>query len=604
MNPTVANPPVRKHQQANPTDRANQEQHTLREKEATLWDGTKIFYRAWLPNVTTDKAVILFHRGHEHSGRFLEIVEQLGLADFAIFAWDARGHGRSPGERGWAPSFGAMVRDMDSFVHWVSSHYEIPIENMAVVALSVSGVTASAWVHDYAPPIRAMVLASPSFRIKLYVPLAIPGLRLLQCVKKKSFVKSYVRSNMVTHDPEWARDYDEDPLLSRSIAVNILLGLHDASTRLMKDVEAIHTPTLLLSAGADWVVWNGVQDRFYKRLSSTVKQREHYEDFYHSIYHEKDRHLPIGHTRQFILDMFEDPPTRPDLTVSDKRGPSKETYNRLKQSLSRLSPRRLGYSITRGSMKTLGSLFSKGIRLGWKTGFDSGASLDYVYQNRSQGFTPFGRLIDRIYLNSPGWTGIRERRENLKTLLLEAIESLRKQNRPIRILDVAAGHGRYVLEAVRQAGGDDIAVHLRDSEPSNVDAAAAVARELGVENVTCEVGDAFDRESLTSIEPRPNLVIVSGLYELFPENDPIRDSLSGISAGIEEGGYLVYTNQPWHPQQEFIARVLDNREGKPWIMRCRSQAEMDQLVERVGFQKTGMLLDEDGIFTVGIAKKV
>ena len=31
---------------------------------------------------------------------------------------------------------------------------------------------ASAWVHDYAPRIRCMVLAAPAFVVKLYVPFA------------------------------------------------------------------------------------------------------------------------------------------------------------------------------------------------------------------------------------------------------------------------------------------------------------------------------------------------------------------------------------------------------------------------------------------------
>ena len=52
---------------------------------------------------------------------------------------------------------------------------------------------------------------------------------------------------------------------------------------------------------------------------------------------------------------------------------------------------------------------------------------------------------------------------------------------------------------------------------------------------------------------------------------------------MEDGGLLIYTNQPWHPQVEFIARVLTNREGNPWIMRRRSQAEMDALVRAAGF---------------------
>ena len=62
-------------------------------------------------------------------------------------------------------------------------------------------------------------------------------------------------------------------------------------------------------------------------------------------------------------------------------------------------------------------------------------------------------------------------------------------------------------------------------------------------------------------------------------------SLRGLADAIEPGGHLIYTNQPWHPQVEFIARVLRNREGKPWIMRRRTTAEMDELVRTAGFEK-------------------
>ena len=55
-------------------------------------------------------------------------------------------------------------------------------------------------------------------------------------------------------------------------------------------------------------------------------------------------------------------------------------------------------------------------------------------------------------------------------------------------------------------------------------------------------------------------------------------SLRGLAEAVKPGGHLLYTNQPWHPQVEFIGRVLTNREGRPWIMRRRTQAEMDELV--------------------------
>ena len=53
------------------------------------------------------------------------LVDELDLPDFAFFAWDARGHGRSPGERGFSPSFGTSVRDVQTFVDHIAATYGI-----------------------------------------------------------------------------------------------------------------------------------------------------------------------------------------------------------------------------------------------------------------------------------------------------------------------------------------------------------------------------------------------------------------------------------------------------------------------------------------------
>jgi alpha-beta hydrolase superfamily lysophospholipase len=235
------------------------------EHRVSLDDGTELFYRAWLPAEPTDKSLVLFHRGHEHSGRLIDLVESLGLKNVAVFAWDARGHGKSPGERGFAASFGTLVRDADRFVRHVSETYRMPLEKMIVLGHSVGAVIVATWVHDYAPLIRALILATPALRIKLYVPLAIPGLRLMTKLNggRTSFIKSYVKAKMLTHDPEQAQRYDADPLIARAIAVNILLGLHDAATRLMADAGAIRVPTLMMAGGADWVVKLSAEQKFF-----------------------------------------------------------------------------------------------------------------------------------------------------------------------------------------------------------------------------------------------------------------------------------------------------------------------------------------------------
>src|SRR5438105_3765978 len=566
------------------------------EETMTSWDGAQLFYRTWIPAEPVTKALLLFHRGHEHSGRWSEFVEMLGLRDVAIFALDARGHGRSPGERGSAENFGAMVKDVEAFVRHVSERHGIALENMIVLAHSVGAVSVAAWVHDYAPPIRAMILATPAFRVRLYVPFAIPSLRLKQKFIGPGYVKSYVKAKMLTHDPVQAAQYDADPLIFRQIAVNVLIGLHDAGTRLLADAGAIHVPTLMLSAGRDWVVSVKAQREFFNGLSSPVKRMHVFPAAYHALFHERERAQVVDRVRAFVREQFAAPPMRPSLLEADKYGHTWEEYERLKL---RGSPH---FALVRGGMKSGGRL-SKGIDLGWRTGFDSGLTLDYVYENKARGLTPLGRLIDRNYLNSPGWRGIRQRKKNLEASLRRVIEQVHAEGLPVRIVDVAAGGGRYLLETMQALSHIPMTALVRDYKQENVNAAARLAAALGLTNVRVETGDAFDRGALASITPRPTIAIVSGLFELFPENAGVLVSLRGLGEVIEPGGYLIYTNQPWHPQVEFIARVLRNREGKPWIMRRRTTAEMDQLVSVAGFEKSMMEVDEWGMFTVSIARR-
>jgi alpha-beta hydrolase superfamily lysophospholipase/SAM-dependent methyltransferase len=567
-------------------------------------DNVDLFYRAWLPGggVAT-QGVILLHRGHEHGGRLAHVAEALLAKGRAVFAWDCRGHGRSPGVRGDAEHVGVLVRDLDCFARHIAVEHRIRTDDLVCVGHSVAAVVLATWVHDYAPPIRGMMLATPAFDVRLYVPLAIPSLRLGLKAGLTRTVTSYVKSHMLTRDAEMQRSYDADPLITKNISTRVLLDLHDTAKRVVADAGAIVTPTLVMTAGRDWVVNNNASNRFVQNLSSADKRVLHYPGFGHAIFHEVDRALPIAHTREFVDRLFAQSHHRTSLLDADEAGYTKREYDALSRPLPLASPKRWVYGYQKLQLATVAKL-SDGVRVGWATGFDSGRSLDYVYENKSRGITPVGRLIDRVYLDAIGWRGIRQRRVHLDELLRRAVIHAKADGLPIRLLDIASGPGRYMLEVLQVFNGDTTAL-CRDIREGDLDAGRARAAALGIGNVRFQQGDAFDADSLAAIDPPPTVAVVSGLFELFPSNDPVKRALSGLSRAMTaHGGYLLYTNQPWHPQVEMIARTLPNREGKPWVMRRRTQAEMDQLVAAAGFEKLDMRIDRWGIFTVSLARRV
>ncbi|MEM7233529.1 MAG: bifunctional alpha/beta hydrolase/class I SAM-dependent methyltransferase, partial [Planctomycetota bacterium] len=496
---------------------------TCTESKFRTWDGEDLFFRRWETPCSGQRCLVLFHGGHEHSGRFDGFVRELGLEDFTVFAWDARGHGESPGARGFAEHFQSFVKDAQAFLQCIERDFGFAPEDTVVLGHSVGSVIVSTWLHDYAPRVRAAILGSPAFRVKLYVPLALSGLRVLQKIRPQSHVNSYVRPGMLTHDKEEAEERRKDSLISPRISVRVLTSLFDTSERVIRGARSIQTPILLLSSGKDWVVHTSAHDEFYSRLPANgANHRKTYPDFYHEIFHEADRPLAISDARQFIETQFQSKLTDEAPRVDDAG-----------VQLSLLQ--KLQFSATRAAMKSVGRL-SEGIRIGWKRGFDSGSSLDYVYDDEARGWSPIGRLIDRTYLNAPGWKGIRTRREHLIESLESAVDEVLSRQDEVRIVDLAGGPGRYLQDILERRRDSRISVLCRDRDENGLREGQERARRRGIENIRYEVGDAFDADSVARIAPRADVVVVSGLWELFSDNRLLEATLEGISQLLPNHG--------------------------------------------------------------------
>ena len=114
--------------------------------------------------------------------------------------------------------------------------------------------------------------------------------------------------------------------------------------------------------------------------------------------------------------------------------------------------------------------------------------------------------MDRNYLGSIGWRGIRQRKPHVEELLREAMWRLREAGMPVRVVDIAAGHGRYVLEAL---DGGDIrpdSILLRDYSDINVASGRQLIQDKDLGDIArFESGDAFDRDDPKArIDPPPD----------------------------------------------------------------------------------------------------
>ncbi len=577
------------------------------------YDGTAIFYRYWLTMPIDEikkstqplRQVILLHRGHEHSGRLNELGEQFASAGYQVFAWDARGNGRSGGIKDHAASVTELERDLEDFVQLVMGLTGIAIEDTLLVASSIGAVLAAAWVHDYAPNIRGMILGTPALSIRLYMPFAIPSLKAARALGLMSRVSSYVKAQVLTHDKEAQRAYNADPLISSSISTDLLIDTHMTGQRLLDDAAAITVPTFVLCAGKDYVVDKQAERDFYEAINTDTKRWQLYPDSYHAIFHETNKADVIADCLEFAEQVFSHDILSADLRSAHLNSASKDKVDRLA-----IKPFNPSFAITRFAMQKFGHV-SDAIATGLEHGFDSGHSLDHVYYNQPSGKGAIGQAVDKFYLSNIGWQGIRIRREHILELAGQALSEVQSDHKLVdastyspKLLDIASGHGFYAFDLLEQF--DTLQAELRDYDDHNIQALQAKADNLAMaERVVAYKKDAFDSTSysLDKNNAKFDIAIASGVFELFSDNTLPATALAGIYDSLNDNGYLLYTNQPWHPEQEFISKTLNNHRGSDWVMRCRSQAEMDQLVDDAGFDKVAMRIDRFGIFTVSLAKK-
>ncbi len=567
------------------------------------FDGIPIHFRHTVHKQSCETTIIHLHRGHEHSERIIPFAESLALSNTRHFAFDLRGHGLSGGPKAWAKNFQVWVKDLNEFVKYLKSEHKVKSESIIIVANSVGAVTAASWILRYNPQIAGCVFGAPAFSIKLYVPLAHFALKCLMKFTEKGFVTSYVKSSMLTNSQSEAQAYDSDPMISKKIGVNVLVTLLDEAKWILSRAQDFETPVLILSASKDFVVKSKPQKLFFERVSSPIKRFVSLPKSKHAVFHEENKSEIAQLCRNFISEItYTQSRSKALAVIPSARSHTVDEYFKFAKPPGIL--KRMKYLFSRVLMNSIGR-WSRGMNLGLESGFNSGDSLDYVYANTIEGKNPIGKLIDRFYLNSLGWKEVRKRKHQLTEDILQALNEIRNRGDQPIVLDIACGQARYLVDALKEFK-DPVTIHLNDRSENCVEIAERRLKEsldLSESRITRSHFDIFRPEEIGQINISPNLIIASGVIELYPENAHVQNCFQILFEKAAPDAQFIYTGQPWHPQLELIARTLNNGDGRRWIMRRRIQSELDEIVEYSGFNKIETHPNDSGIFTVSKAVK-
>lgn len=269
------------------------------------------------------------------------------------------------------------------------------------------------------------------------------------------------------------------------------------------------------------------------------------------------------------------------------------TFAELQRDLPLKSPRAWGFGALALASRA-GALVSDGLRVGYAHGFDSGPFMAHVYANRAAGRTALGRRVDGRLLSRRTCVAFREIRELARQAVLDAIDA-QGGEAPV-IADLAAGPAPYLLEAIASRPGATAVVC--DIDPAALAQAKAAARRLGVEDrVRTLRADAFDRDALRALEPRPDVVIELGLYGIYHDDGLIERHFEDL-AELVAPQQIVLNVQTQNPEIEYIARVWRDHRGERCVWRLRSAERLLGWAAAAGYAPRTVAADSEGIYRV------
>lgn len=251
-------------------------------------DGLDIFGQKWESEEKPAKAVIcLVHGFGEHSSRYDHVARFFTDNDYAVIAYDHRGHGRSGGKRGHFASYDEFMNDVDNLVKQADTHFAgLP---KFIYGHSMGGNVVANYAIKRNPKVAGIILSSPFFNTAFQPPaIKLAAGRLMRNWIPTFSLPSGLDVNAISRDKEVVKKYSADPMVFDSISSKMGIELIEFGQEAVQNASQLKLPTLLFLGTADQLTSFGESKKFATNAGSNVTFIE-YKGLYHECHNEPEK---------------------------------------------------------------------------------------------------------------------------------------------------------------------------------------------------------------------------------------------------------------------------------------------------------------------------
>ncbi len=254
------------------------------------FDGTELFFQTWEPE-TIAGHLILVHGFAEHSECYDLFANGVADANLKIWAYDMRGHGRSPGQRGFVREFSHYMRDLIAFVQFVKNKRDDD-KPAFITGHSMGGLIVLRYLIDHAQPgdWRAATLSSPCLALmRKTAAWEDYGARVLNRFLPRVTIGHGLRHEDLSRDLQIVESYNKDFLRLDKIAPPTYFGMVENMEYVLSCGTGLKIPLLFQVAGTDLIVDHHITMEFARKMNNPKKEIIEYPESYHEIFNDINR---------------------------------------------------------------------------------------------------------------------------------------------------------------------------------------------------------------------------------------------------------------------------------------------------------------------------
>jgi alpha-beta hydrolase superfamily lysophospholipase len=248
--------------------------------------GLSLYYQSWHPSEPGRGIIVVVHGLGGHCGSFSHIVNHFLPLGYIIYGFDLRGHGRSPGQRGYLNHWTEFREDLSRFLYLIQTQESaLPCFLLghslgALIALDYSLRDPS---HNLSQ-IKGVVALSPALKQVGVSPIRVILGQVMSWVYPRFSLNTGIDPTTASRDAVVLDAYDRDPLRHGKGTARLATEFLATTAWVGQHASELQVPLLMMHGAADRVTSSIASYRFFQQITFTDKQWCDYADSYHHLY--------------------------------------------------------------------------------------------------------------------------------------------------------------------------------------------------------------------------------------------------------------------------------------------------------------------------------